>query len=183
MKKLSHFQLLRQASKGLAQQMILWGHDVKHPEGNALQRFGMERRKSTGLTGTSCYSMEWEGGVVQLHGAVASWHSHDRTSPRGCVYGRSSKRIKLWNEMRAPIPGVDHGTHYGEEMCWQAFQPLLRWLVAYETWVASALGAEWRWKTWRAQFSLVKKSPWLAPEEALLWWKEHAMRARVELLA
>jgi hypothetical protein len=183
MKTLSHWQLLRESSRGLTQQMILWGHDVKHPQGNILLRFGMERKESTGLKGTSCYSMEWEGGVVQLHGAVASWHSHDRSNPLGCLYARASKRIKLWNEMYAPIPGLDYGTFDDEEKCWEAFQPLLRWLIAYETWVAETLGKEWRHKTWRAQFSLMKKSPWLAPEEALLWWKENAMLARVELFS
>jgi hypothetical protein len=174
MKTRSHFQLLREAGKGLAQQMILWGHDVKHPQGNALQRCGMERVASTGLQGTSCYRMEWEGGWVQLHGAVASWHAADGSGRCGCVYARSSKRIKTWSEHRAPVPGVDQGQYRSPEECWEAFQPLLRWLVAYETWVASTLGAEWRWKTWRAQFSLVKKSPWLAPAEALPWWEKHA---------
>jgi hypothetical protein len=70
---------------------------------------------------------------------------------------------------------VDQGQHRSPEETWEAFQPLLRWLVAYETWVALTLGAEWRWKTWRAQFALVKKSPWLAPEEALPWWEKHAV--------
>jgi len=54
MKTLPHLQLLRESSRGLAQQIILWGHDVKHQQGNILLRFGMERRESTGVKGISC---------------------------------------------------------------------------------------------------------------------------------
>lgn len=67
---------------------------------------------------------------MQLHGAVASWHSNDRLNARGCVYDRSSKRIQLWDEMRLPIPGLARGTDDREEKCWESFQPLLRWLIA-----------------------------------------------------
>lgn len=171
MKTLTHYQKLRQAEKGLAQQMILWGHDVKHPQGNALQRFGMSREASSGLQGTSCYRMAWENGGVQLHGAVASWHAHDAPEREGCLYSRTQKRIRLWMEARPPIPGEDQGEHAAAERCWLAFQPLQRWLIAYESWVLAELGADWRKTTWRAQFALVKKSPWLPPEEALAWWR------------
>ena len=173
MKTLTHYQRLRQAEKGLAQQMILWGHDVRHSGGNALQRFGMSREASSGLQGTSCYRMEWENGEVQLHGAVASWHAHDAPAAEGCLYSRTQKRIRLWGHARPPIPGEDHGEHGRAERCWTAFQPLQRWLIAYEIWVLAELGADWRRSTWRAQFSLVKKSPWLAPPAALAWWCEH----------
>jgi hypothetical protein len=177
MKTLTDYQRLRQAEKGLTQQMILWGHDVRHTQGNALQRFGMSREASSGLQGTSCYRMEWENGVIQLHGAVASWHPHvtNAETSTGCVYGRAQKRIRLWKHFRPPVPGDDQGEHARSEECWSAFQPFLRWLIAYESWVLAELGTEWRHSTWRAQFALVKKSPWLAPPEALSWWREHGL--------
>lgn len=173
------YQKIKQAHRGLAQQMILWGHDVKHPAGNALQRFGMQRMASTGLQGTSCYCMEWENGTIQLHGAVASWHRHASHHTSGCLYCRKGRKIKIWDDAHAPVPGTDTGTLGSPEQCWQAFQPMLHWLIAYETWVLEQLGSTWRKNTWRAQFSLVKKSPWLPPNEALAWWKQHSEKCLI----
>ena len=170
MKADSPYHQLRQAEKGIAQQMILWGHDAKHPQGNALQRFGLSRVRSTGLQGTSCYLMDWQGGVIQLHGALISWHPSESSSETGCLYCRRLKRLRLWSDQNAPIPGKDNGTYGPAEIIWQAFQPLLAWIIQYEKWVIMQLGEDWRRTTWRAQFSLVKKTPWLPPPAALHWW-------------
>lgn len=64
---------LNDAARGLAQQMVFWGHDVKHPDRSLLLRFGFTRSPSTGLTGTSCYQIPSESGVSELHGPVAAW--------------------------------------------------------------------------------------------------------------
>ena len=45
---------LNDAARGLGQQMVFWGLDVRHPEGNRLVHSGMTREPSTGLKGTSC---------------------------------------------------------------------------------------------------------------------------------
>lgn len=160
---------LSDVARGLAQQMVLWGHDVRHADGNALVRFGLVRRPSTGLTGTSCYAMPWENGLIELHGAVASW-----TAPAGevgCIFSRDFCRIDLWDAARPPIPGRENGCAGTAEERWNASLPLLRWLVEYETWAYAALGDAWRTGTWRALKRLPKAKPWIPPHLALRWWK------------
>jgi len=159
---------LSDAARGLAQQMVFWGHDVRHPDGNALVRFGLVRAPSQGLTGTSCYQMPWQGGRIELHGAVASW-----TPPPdgiGSVFCRDLGRIELWTEDCPPIPGRQRGCSGTVEERWQAFQPFLGWLVAYETWVTETLGESWRAGCYRAIKQLPKGKPWLPPSLALEWW-------------
>lgn len=160
---------LNDAARGLAQQMVFWGHDVRHPGGNALVRFGMSRTPSPGLTGTSCYSMPWENGRIELHGAVASWSPS--TAGNGCIFSRDRARIDLWKWDRPPIPGREYGTHAPLADRWLAFQPLLRWLIAYEEWVDQTLGTEWRGACWRAIKRLPKGKSWLPPALALQWWR------------
>lgn len=159
---------LNDAARGLAQQMVFWGHDVRHPDGSLLVRFGLTRSPSTGLTGTSCYQMPWEGGVIELHGAVASW-----TAPvgaMGCVFCRDLGRVDLWTGELPPVPGRQRGHSGSAEERWQALGPLLRWLDAYESWVAEALGESWRTGCWRALKKLPKGKPWLPPHLAHQWW-------------
>lgn len=160
---------LSDTCRGLAQQMTFWGHDVRHPAGNALVRFGLERLPSSGLTGTSCYRMPWEGGLIELHGAVASW-----TPPAGVtgiVFNRDRKRIDLWLGSQPPVPGVQQGLTGIPQQNWHAFQPFLRWLITYETGAVGTLGAEWRSGCWRAIKRLPKGKPWLPPQLALKWWE------------
>jgi hypothetical protein len=159
---------LTDAARGLAQQMVFWGHDVRHPEGNSLVRFGMTRSPSPGLTGTSCYSMPWENGRIELHGAVASWTPD--LPGNGCIFSRDRGRIDLWAGDHPPVPGREHGCAGATEERWSAFQPLLRWLVRYEEWIAETHGADWRAGCWRAIKRLPKGRPWLPPELALRWW-------------
>lgn len=160
---------LNDAARGLAQQMVFWGHDVRHRDGNLLVRFGLERSPSPGLTGTSCYAMAWENGSLELHGAVASW-----TAPSdepGIVFCRDKCHIGLWLGARPPVPGREHGTEGTVDQRWQAFQPFLRWLVSYERWILENHGPEWRADCWRALKRLPKGKPWLPPALALQWWE------------
>lgn len=159
---------LGDAARGLCQQMVFWGHDVRHPAGNWLVAHGMERKPSPGITGTSCYSTEWENGRIELHGAVASWTSADSN---GCVFNRDHRRILLWNEGHAPVPGIDRGTGGSPRNRWSAFQPLLRWLIAYEKQVTEQLGPSWREANWRAVKKLPHSPAWLPPAAALAWWE------------
>ena len=132
-------------------------------------RFGLTRTPSPGLTGTSCYAMPWENGRVELHGAVVSW-----TAPQGVtgfVFCRDTCHIGLWNGPHPPIPGREQGTAGTIEERWSAFQPFLRWLVAYESWIHQTHGAEWRAGCWRAIKRLPKGSPWLPPQLAADWWQ------------
>ncbi len=160
---------LNDAAKGLAQQMIFWGHDVNHRDGNALVRFGLSKSPSKGLTGTSCYSTPWQGGIVELHGAVASW-----TAPagaEGCLFDRDKRRIVRWNGALPPVPGLEFGEGCCSEDRWHPLLPLLEWLVSYEEWVCETLGEAWRARCWKAVKRLPNGKPWLPPRLALEWWK------------
>jgi hypothetical protein len=166
---------LSDAARGLAQQMVFWGHDVRHPDGNSLVRFGMARSPSTGLTGTSCYSMLWENGRIELHGAVASWTP--ALPGNGCVFSRDRARIDLWHGDHPPVPGREYGCGGTVEERWAAFQPFLRWLISYESWIARTHGPDWRGGCWRALKRLPKGKPWLPPELAIRWWELAATSA------
>ena len=41
--------LLNDFTKALGQQLYFWGCDVRHPQGNLLCEFGLERRKEQGV--------------------------------------------------------------------------------------------------------------------------------------
>ena len=166
---------LSDAARGLAQQMVFWGHDVRHPEGNSLVRFGMNRSPSPGLKGTSCYSMTWENGQIELHGAVASWTPD--LSGNGCIFSRDHARINLWNGDQPPVPGREHGCGGSPDKRWFAFQPFLRWLIGYEQWITRIHGATWRDGCWRALKRLPKGKPWLPPDLAFRWWELAATSA------
>lgn len=159
---------LGDAARGLSQQMMLWGCDVRHSGGNALIRYGLEKRPSPGLQGTSCYAAPWEGGTIELHGAVASW-----TAPSGgcgCVFCRERKAIWIWSGGEPPIPGQDFALSGSPSQRWEAFQPLLRWLVRYEQWAAAHLSPTWRNQAWKSIKRLPKGKQWLPPSSALQWW-------------
>jgi hypothetical protein len=149
--------------------MVFWGHDVRHPAGNSLVRFGLKRSPSSGLTGTSCYTMPWENGRIDLHGAVASWTPDFPES--GCIFCRDHARIELWTGGKPPVPGRQQGTPGSPAERWSAFQPFLRWLIAYEKWNLQTHGPEWRAGCWRAIKRLPKGKPWLPPKLASDWWQ------------
>ncbi len=161
--------ILADAARGMAQQMVFWGHDVNHPDGNALVRFGFKRSLSPGLKGTSCYSMAWENGVIELHGAVASWTPCDGKT--GCVFCRDLAAISLWLRDRPPVPGQEYGEPGTTRQRWEAFQPFLRWLVSYEIWITEALESDWRERTWKTLKRLPRGKPWIAPALAVKWWR------------
>ena len=160
---------LNDAARGLSQQMVWWGNDVNHPEGNALVRYGLERTPSLGLKGTSCYSAAWHSGVIDLHGAVVSWRPQG--GGVGCIFSRDLHRIDLWQADCAPVPGHDRGEAGEAAIRWSAAQSLLGWVVAYEKWVLETLGSAWRVGCWRTLKRLPMGKPWLPPDLALNWWQ------------
>jgi hypothetical protein len=149
--------------------MVFWGQDVRHQDGNLLTKFGLERRPSSGLQGTSCYSTKWHGGHIELHGAVASWSPPP--SETGTIFCRNLGKISLWHHSQAPIPGREHGAAGSFEERWTSLQPLLHWVVKYEEWIEQSYGPTWRHLCWRNLKRLPKGKPWLAPDLALQWWR------------
>lgn len=160
---------LSDPARGLAQQMVFWGHDVRHPDGNSLVRFGMERSHSPGLTGTSYYSMPWENGMIELYWAVASWTP--APGGKGCLFCRDLGRIALWNGPLPPIPGRENGVAGSVDERWSAFLSFLRWLLGYEQWILKTHDSAWRNGCWRALKRLPKGKPWQPPHLAMKWWK------------
>jgi len=160
---------LRYLARALGQQMVWWGYDVKHPSANLLLLSGMRRLPSPGLQATSCYRVDWEGGWVELHGAVASWTPPPRQV--GIIFARDRARVELWTGAQPPIPGKECGLHGGAAQRGAAALPLVRWIAGYEEWVDATIGPEWRQGCWRAFRRLPQARRWLPPAEARDWWK------------
>jgi hypothetical protein len=163
--------LIRDLTDGLAQQMYLWGRDVRHPDGNALVRAGMQRiaRIESSGEGTSLYRLERNHGWIELHSFCAGWRPHDSTK-NGMLYIRRCHRIFLASGQMTPgrydMSRLRSGTI--EEMA-TVCNPFLRWWAEYEKWVAQELGKAWRKACWRDYIKLRHARPWLSPVQAVDW--------------
>ncbi|MFU8894447.1 MAG: hypothetical protein ACNA8L_12555 [Luteolibacter sp.] len=91
----------RDLADGMRQQMFFWGRDAIHPDGNLFVHAGFQKRASTGLQGTSCYSLDWQDGVIELHGSHAGWIGQSG----GFLFIRPIGRCVRWLDMALPIPG------------------------------------------------------------------------------
>ena len=163
--------LIRDLTDGLAQQMYLWGRDVRHPEGNALLRSGMQRiaRTETGGEGTSLYRIERENGWIELHGFCAGWRPHDPQAT-GLLYIRRCHRIFLASGQMIPGRYDTSRLRSGStDEILLASEPLLRWWTDYEQWAQQELGAAWRQECWRDYVKLRHARPWLTPPQAVDW--------------
>jgi hypothetical protein len=156
---------------GLRQQMYFWGKDVKHKQGNLLIAAGLERRTSLGLKGTSCYSMKWERGWIELHGACAGWYSEEGSF----TYIRTHHRCLGWDGQQPPVPGVwekDRLIPLPAHELYERALPFLNWWLTYETGVMRDHGRKYRERCHREFRKLPKSRPWLPPTEALEWLKQ-----------
>ena len=163
--------LIRDLTDGLAQQMYLGGRDVRHPEGNALLRSGMQRiaRTETGGEGTSLYRIERENGWIELHGFCAGWRPHDPQAT-GLLYIRRCHRIFLASGQMIPGRYDTSRLRSGStDEILLASEPLLRWWTDYEQWAQQELGAAWRQECWRDYVKLRHARPWLTPPQAVDW--------------
>ena len=163
--------LIRDLTDGLAQQMYLWGRDVRHPDGNALVRAGLQRiaRIDNDGEGTSLYRIERENGWIELHGFCAGWRPHDPAKD-GMLYIRRCHRIFIASGPMTPGRYDMSRLRSGSimEMA-AACNPFLRWWTEYEKWAAQELGAAWRTECWRDYLKLRRARPWLTPPQAVDW--------------
>ena len=162
--------LLRDLSAAFMQQMFFWGMDAAALGGNIFQKTGFIKTPSTGLKGTSCYSLPLENGQIFLHGACGGWVSE--TEEPGFIFIRLKERCFLWHDSQPPVPGK-----------WIAEQlstpdlisdllflvPFLNWWINHETWVESNSSANYRESCYRKYKSLPKSKPWLPPGAGLEW--------------
>lgn len=166
--------LIRDLTDGLAQQMYLWGRDVRHPDGNALVRAGLQRiaRIDNDGEGSSLYRIERDGGWIELHGFCAGWRPID-PERTGMLYIRRCHRIFLAQGSMPPgrydMSRLRGGT--ADEIV-ASFTPFLRWWVDYEQWADETLGRAWRTKCWRDYLKLRRARPWLSPVKAVDWLLE-----------
>ncbi|MCU0794486.1 MAG: hypothetical protein MUF31_00980 [Akkermansiaceae bacterium] len=160
--------LVRDVTAGLRQQMYFWGKDVVHSSGNQLVRLGMEKRKSEGLQGTSCYGKEWQGGRIELHGACAGWYG-DRG---GVVFIRTMDRCFGWHGEAPPVPGQwdkDRLVNLSPLVQWERMQPFLDWWISHEAAISALHGARYRAICFREFKRLPRSKPWLPPMAAMKW--------------
>lgn len=158
----------RDLARGLGQQMFFWGRDAIHPEGNLFVRTGFEKRASTGLQGASCYSLDWQGGVIELHGSHAGWIGQGG----GFLFIRPLGRCLRWTDTATPIPGVWRNDQYDTRCDAELHAvavPFLDWWLAHENHVAQSAGSGYRTACFRQFKKLPKSRPWLAPDDAIRW--------------
>jgi hypothetical protein len=161
---------MRDLSAALIQQMFYWGMDAAHSGGNVFQKRGFRKSPSTGLKGTSCYSLPWQGGEIFLHGACVGWFPPGNDG--GFLFIRPSGRCHIWKGRELPVPGkwpsdtlapvnpVDHVS---------AFAPFLSWLLDHEETIRREMGEAYRAACHRKYRSLPKSRPWLAPADGEAW--------------
>jgi hypothetical protein len=149
----------------LDQQLWYLGHDIRHPDGNALVHFGFERVRSPG-EGTTCYRLSspdepgqallcW--GFALYSGSVAdrslgSGHSPRGPAPAGVMLFRHTASPRLvWTSLGVPLhkpselPRLEPPRTEMErtQLC-EGVARLARQLQCYEAWTAQTLGAAHR---------------------------------------
>jgi len=159
-------------AQGLGQQMIFWGCDARHPDGNFLSRYGMERiaREKRGGEGSSRYRLEWRGGLVELHSYCVGWYSSEAL---GVIYIRSRGCFQVCIGPVPLTPGkyeIERLMPAGRNLLLQAVKPLLTWILSYEGEVLRSLGSRYREACWKVCHSKVGPRPWLPPEKATAWF-------------
>jgi len=163
--------LLNDLSNALGQQLFFWGRDVMYSEGNLLCKFGLERYKPEGITGSSCYRTTYKDDIIELHSLCVGRYSQNTPS---LFYTRQYRKLWVYEDKKPPIPG-----YYEEDLLNKkaldkieiASRSFLEWWLEYETWIEMTIGLDYRYKCYRAYRSLSKSKPWLQPREGLSWLK------------
>ncbi len=166
--------LLKDFTDALGQQLLFWGRDVIHSDGNLLCEYGLERRKSEGLDGTSCYSMPYQGDIVELHGACVGRYSEIEPS---FLYIRNRKRCFLYDGAEPPAPELylaDSLSSDCFELLYDRSKAFLSWWLEYEAWIATVTSPDYRQQCFRAFRRLPKSKSWLPPAAALEWLQAYA---------
>ena len=165
--------LLNDFTKALGQQLYFWGCDVRHPRGNLLCEFGLERRKEEGVKGSSCYSMAYKGDIIELHGLCVGRYSEQNPS---FLYTRQYKRCWVYEDAKPPVPG-----HYDKKLIHtksvdrveQASRGFLEWWLEYESWIQAHTDSGYRQRCHQIFRRKSKTSAWLKPADALDWLQQY----------
>jgi len=160
--------LLKDCANGFYQQMYFLGKDVIHPKGNHLTTYGFKKSPSTGLKGTSCYTGEFNGGVIELYGSCAAYYSDSSNM----VFLRKRCRFYQWLSDHKLVAGQwtpDDLKIKTPDSTLSSLIPLLQWWTAYEEWIIENLGIEYRDQCFTEWSKIKGQTPWLRPTEAKEW--------------
>ena len=165
--------LLNDFTKALGQQLYLWGCDVRHPRGNLLCEFGLERRKEEGVKGSSCYSMPYKGDLIELHGLCVGRYSTNNPS---FLYTRKYRRCWVYEDSKPPVPGS-----YKKELVKsksidvleQASRGFLEWWLEYESWISIHTSSKYRQRCYQTFRKKSKSNAWLKPVDARVWLQHY----------
>jgi hypothetical protein len=150
----------------LDQQLWFLGHDIRHPEGNALVRFGFDRVRPSSSGGTTCYRLAAENapsealvvwGFALYRGSIAPRSTEATRSPRGetpagvLLFRHAASARLVWPAMRLPLhkpselPRLEMPrTPVEQGQLRDGMIALARALHAYERWTVEALGPSHR---------------------------------------
>lgn len=160
--------LFRDLADGFGQQMFFWGRDAIHSDGNIFIRSGFQKRASNGLQGTSCYSLPWQGGHIELHGSHAGWFGQGG----GFLFVRPLSRCVRWLDETPPPPGIWPREKYqsaADDALHKMAVPFLDWWLEHERTVAQITGVQYRQECFRLYKKLPNTRAWLAPQQAVRW--------------
>lgn len=161
---------MRDLSAAFMQQMFFWGMDAAAPAGNLFVKHGFTKTPSTGLKGTSCYSLPWEKGQIFLHGACVGWIPRDGST--GFIFIRPKGKCFRWMDDKPPVPGKWPSEKLAAPSLsadLPAITSFLSWWLGHESRVSAEMGGAYRENCHRKYKSLPKSKPWLAPSDATAW--------------
>lgn len=160
--------LLKDCAKGFYQEMYFLGKDVLHKDGNQLIHFGFEKSPSKGLKGTSCYTLERTGEIIELYGSCAACYSESSN----VVFLRIRSRFFTWIAKESCVAGLwteKDLERSAPGILFRRLAPLLQWWLEYERWITDRLGKSYRESCYEEWRKVNKAKAWLPPEEALHW--------------
>lgn len=145
-------ELRRRGRILLNQQLWLWGQDIRRQEGNALIEYGFARiRPPEGVKGSNTYVYHPAPGVVVTLWAFGlSYAQADRgviflprfTFTPQLVAAETPPGV-VWSALQLPARRTPRGAREWAR-AHRLFIPALRWIAAYECWIAGKRGPAYR---------------------------------------
>ncbi|MGE9270153.1 MAG: hypothetical protein ACQKBU_05055, partial [Verrucomicrobiales bacterium] len=154
------------------QQMYFWGRDVSHRLGNVFTAFGMWKTPSPELPGSSRYSMPWQQGQIELHGACVGYYA----GGEGFVFIRPFDRCYHWVGEAPAIPGnwdKERLERLSASQLHDSARPFLDWRIHYEERIEDQLGPDDRAVCFRSFRRLPRSRSVLPPAAAMEWVRRY----------
>ncbi len=164
--------LINDFKNALGQQLYFWGCDVVYPKNNLLCEFGLEKNLSEGKGSKSCYRMQFNNDIIELHQLCVGRYSEDKLS---FLFTRQFRRCWLYKDSSPPQPGIydkelihTHPISEVEVSC----RRFAEWLIQYESWVAKNTPSSYREHCFKSYKKIPKSKSWLPPDMAIEWFKK-----------